>query len=204
MEGTKPVNKKLAVALSGGAVLTLALTGCTSDEGNPELDAWAKKVCDAVPAQNAKISAAYVAITKAAKDTTSTPKELQQADSKAFQDLADGYKARAGLIGTAGAPPGVEDGAKVQKDVVKQLTDLSAAYADLKKRVDGLNTKDQAKFASGLKDVSAEMKQVEIQRKTAVNALKKLESGDTKKALTSQEGCKQAAAASESAGGTGS
>ncbi|MGI5377147.1 small secreted protein [Streptomyces sp. CA-251387] len=194
MEGTDPVNKKLAAALSGGAVLALALTGCTGDEGNPELDAWAKKVCDAVPAQNAKISAAYVAITKAAKDTTSTPKELQQADSQAFQDLADGYKARAAVIDTAGAPPGVEGGAKVQRDVVKQLTDLSAAYADLKKQVDGLNTKDQAKFASGLKDVSAEMKQVETQRKSAVKALKKLESGDTKKALTSQEGCKQAVA----------
>ncbi|MBT2422881.1 small secreted protein [Streptomyces sp. ISL-22] len=204
MEGTDPVNKKLAAALSGGAVLVLALTGCTSDEGNPELDAWAKKVCDAVPTQNAKISAAYVAITKAAKDTTSTPKELQQADSKAFQDLADGYKARATLISDAGAPPGVEGGARIQKDVVKKLTALSAAYADLKKQVDGLNTKDQAKFASGLKDVSAEMKQVETQRKSAVKALKKLESGDTKKALASQEGCKQAASASASAPATDS
>ena len=41
-EGTKPVNKKLAAALSGGAVLILALTGCTSEEGNKERDAWAK------------------------------------------------------------------------------------------------------------------------------------------------------------------
>ncbi|QOV36621.1 small secreted protein [Streptomyces ferrugineus] len=200
MEGTKPVNKKLAAALSGGAVLTLALTGCSGDEGNKELDAWAKKVCDAVPAQNAKISAAYVAITKAAKDTKSTPKELQQADSKAFQDLADGYKARASLISSAGAPPGVDNGATIQKDVITKLTALSAAYADLKKQVDGLDTKDQGKFASGLKDVSAEMKQVETQRQSAVKALKKLESGDTKKALTSQEGCKQAAVASASAG----
>ncbi|MGN9756036.1 small secreted protein [Streptomyces sp. SD31] len=198
------MNKKLAAALSGGAVLVLALTGCTSDEGNPELDAWAKQVCDAVPAQNAKISAAYVAITKAAKDTTSTPKELQQADAKAFQDLADGYQARASLISKAGAPPGVEGGAKIQQDVVKKLTALSAAYADLKKQVDGLNTKDQAKFASGLKDVSAEMKQVETQRKSAIQALKKLESGDTKKALTSQEGCKAAASASASAPATNS
>ncbi|MFE5893200.1 small secreted protein [Streptomyces sp. NPDC002285] len=198
------MNKKLTAALSGGAVLLLALTGCTSDEGNPELDAWAKKVCDAVPAQNAKISAAYVAITKAAKDTTSTPKELQKADSEAFQDLADGYKARASLISNAGAPPGVEDGAKVQQDVVKKLTALSAAYGDLKKRVDGLDTKNQAKFASGLKDVSAEMKQVETQRKSAVTALKTLESGDTKKALTSQKGCKQAAAVTASAGAAGS
>lgn len=48
MEGTNPVNKKLAAALSGGAVLVLALSGCSSDDGNKELDAWAKQVCDAL------------------------------------------------------------------------------------------------------------------------------------------------------------
>ena len=34
MEGTNPVNKKLAAALSGGAVLVLALSGCSSDDGS--------------------------------------------------------------------------------------------------------------------------------------------------------------------------
>ena len=191
MEGTKPVNKKLAAALSGGAVLILALTGCTSEEGNKELDAWAKQVCDAVQPQAKKIESANAAIQKETSDN-STPKDVQKTDAQAFQDLADGYKARAALIRDAGAPPGVEGGAKNQQDVVKKLTDLSAAYADLKKQVDGLNTKDQGKFASGLKDVSAEMKQVETQRQNAIASLKKLESGDVKTALTSQDGCKQA------------
>ncbi|MDQ1047435.1 small secreted protein [Streptomyces sp. NBC_01352] len=193
MEGTNPVNKKLTAALSGGAVLVLALTGCSSDEGNKELDAWAKRICDAAPAQNAKIAAADAAITKAAKD--SPPKELQKVDAQAFQDLSEGFKARATLLEDAGAPPGVDDGAKNQKDAIKKLTALSATYADLKKQMDGLNTKDQGKFASGLSEVSDEMKDVVSQRKSALDALKKLEaSGDTKQALLGQEGCKQATA----------
>jgi hypothetical protein len=197
MEGTNPVNKKLAAALSGGAVLVLALTGCGGgSEDNKELDAWAKKVCDLVPAQNKKITAAYDAITKAAEDTESTPAELQKADSQAFQDLSDGYKARATVISNAGAPPGAEDGAKKLQEAVKQLTALSASYADMKTQVDGLNTKDQAKFATGLKDVSAEMNKVETQRQTALTALKDLESGDTKQALSEQSGCKQASTSS--------
>lgn len=67
----------------------------------------------------------------------------------------------------------------------------------MKTQVDGLNTKDQAKFATGLKDVSAEMKKVETQRQTALAALKDLESGDTKQALSEQSGCKQASTSPE-------
>ncbi|CAM5423315.1 hypothetical protein STENM327S_04854 [Streptomyces tendae] len=48
MEGTNPVNKKLAAALSGGAVLVLALTGCSSSDDNEKLDSWAKDVCEGV------------------------------------------------------------------------------------------------------------------------------------------------------------
>lgn len=194
MEGTDPVNKKLAAALSSGAVLVLTLTGCGGSKDNKELDAWAKKVCDLVPAQNKKITAAYDAITKAAEDTESTPAELQKADSQAFQDLSDGYKARATVIRDAGAPPGAEDGAKKLQDAVTQLTALSVSYSGMKTQVDGLDTKDQAKFASGLKDVSAQMKKVEAQRQTALAALKELESGDTKQALAEQSGCKQVTA----------
>ncbi|MFH0520669.1 small secreted protein [Streptomyces sp. M41] len=202
MEGTKPVNKKLTAALSGGAVLALALTGCSSDEGNPELDAWAKKVCDTAPAQNAKIAAADAAITKAAKD--SPPKELQKVDAKAFQDLSDGFKARATLLQQVGPPPGDENGAKKQKDAIAKLTAVSVSYAELKKQTDELNTKDQGKFAAGLRKVGDEMKDMVGQRKSALDALKQLESsGDTKKALLGQEGCKQAVA-SDSAPATDS
>ncbi|WP_328749118.1 small secreted protein [Streptomyces sp. NBC_00285] len=199
------MNKKLAAALSSGAVLVLTLTACGGSEDNKELDAWAKKVCDLVPAQNKKITAAYDAITKAAEDTESTPAELQKADSQAFQDLSDGYKARGTVIQNAGAPPGAEDGAKKLQEAVKQLNALSASYADMKTQVDGLNTKDQAKFATGLKDVSAQMQKVEAQRQTALAALKELESGDTKQALADQPGCKQVSASTgASASATGS
>src|SRR5689334_10938583 len=114
MEGTDPVNKKLAAALSGGAVLVVALTGCSSSGGDkgpdPKLVAWAKSVCDAVPAQDAKIKAANAAISTTAADTAK-PETLQKTDSQAFQDMADGYKAIATAVSDAGAPPGVSDGA---------------------------------------------------------------------------------------------
>lgn len=73
MEGTNPVNKKLAAALSGGAVLVLALTGCGGDDSDEKLDAWAKEVCDAVQPQAAKIKAANTAIQKETSDN-STPR----------------------------------------------------------------------------------------------------------------------------------
>src|SRR4051812_31876255 len=117
MEGTNPVNKKLAAALSGGAVLVAALSGCTSsgDKGpDPKLVAWAKKVCDAIPAQDAKIRSANASIAAIATNSNLPPKSAQKTYAQAFQDLADGYKALADALGDAGAPPGVDDGAKRQ------------------------------------------------------------------------------------------
>ncbi|MBN0048741.1 small secreted protein [Streptomyces actuosus] len=199
MEGTDPVNKKLAVALSGGAVLAVALTGCSGEKDNKELDAWAAKVCESVPAQQAKIEAAFDALGKAAKD--GPPLELQKTDSQAFQDLSDGFKARAATIGSAGAPPGVDGSERKQQDAVKKLTVLSASYADLKKQVDALDTKDQGKFAAGLDDVSERMKEVSVQYKGAVTALQALEEGDVKQAVAKQPGCKKATAPSSASSG---
>ncbi|QIJ63936.1 small secreted protein [Streptomyces sp. JB150] len=189
MEGTKPVNKKLAAALSGGAVLVLALSGCTGDDGNEELDAWAKQVCDELRAQATTIKAANAAIQQETSDN-STPAEVQQADSKAFQDIADAYKAIGGVITKAG-PPNVEDGKKKQQDAVKELNAISASYGSLKEQVDALNTKDQAKFAAGLKDVAAEMKKL---GKTGSDALKALEEGEVGQAMAKQQSCKSASA----------
>ncbi|MEU0674411.1 small secreted protein [Streptomyces sp. NPDC006172] len=193
MEGAEPVNKKLGAALSGGALLVVALSGCSgsSDDGNKELDAWAAKVCQTVPAQQAKIVAAYDALAKVAKD--GAPEELQKTDSKAFQDLSDGFKGHASALQSAGAPPGVEGGAQKHQDAVKELTALSTSYANLKKQVDALDTKDQAKFASGLEDVSERMKGVSKQYKSAVASVQNLEQGDVKQAVTEQAGCKKIA-----------
>ncbi|MFJ9350231.1 small secreted protein [Streptomyces sp. NPDC101237] len=189
------MNKKLAAALSGGAVLVVALSGCSSNKGtDPKLISWAKTVCDAVPAQDAKIKAANAAISQTASDTTSSPATIQKTDSKAFQDMSDGYKALAAAISGAGAPPGIDDGAKRQQDVVKNLNSLSASYADLKKKVDALETKNQAKFASGLHDVASQMADLETQNKSGTAALEALEQGEVKDAIAEQASCKKVSA----------
>ena len=65
--------------------------------------------------------------------------------------MSDAYKAIGDRPSTNVGPPDVDDGEKKQKDAVKELNGISASYADLKKQVDELDTKDQAKFADGLK-----------------------------------------------------
>ncbi|MEV7794841.1 small secreted protein [Streptomyces sp. NPDC087512] len=187
MEGTNPVNKKLAAALSGGAVLVLALTGCSSDDGNEKLDSWAKQVCDAVQPQAKKIEAANAAIQKETSDN-STPEQVQQTDAKAFQDMSDAYKAMGAAVQKAG-PPNVDDGEKKQQDAVKELNGLSASYASLKKQVEGLDTKDQAKFADGLKDVATELNKLS---QSGSDALKTLEEGEVGQAMAKQPSCKSA------------
>ncbi|MFG2514788.1 small secreted protein [Streptomyces sp. NPDC048584] len=189
MEGTNPVNKKLAVALSGGAVLVLALTGCGGDDNNEKLDAWAKQVCDAVQPQAAKIKSANAAIQKETSDN-STPEEVQKADSKAFQDMSDAYKAIGAAVSKAGAPD-VDNGEKKQTDAVKELNGISASYASLKKQVDGLDTDDQAEFADGLKDIAAELDKL---GKSGSDALSTLEEGEVGEAMSRQESCLTATA----------
>jgi hypothetical protein len=189
MEGTNPVNKKLAAALSGGAVLVLALSGCSSDDGNDKLDAWAKQVCDAVQPQAKKIEAANAAIQKETSDN-STPAEVQKTDAQAFQDMSDAYKAIGAAVSKAGAP-NVDDGAKKQQNAVKELGDISTSYASLKTKVDKLDTKDQAKFADGLKDIATSLDKLS---KSGNDALKTLEEGDVGKSMAKQESCKSASA----------
>ncbi|BBC35483.1 uncharacterized protein SGFS_067770 [Streptomyces graminofaciens] len=181
------MNKKLAAALSGGAVLVLALSGCGGDDTNEKLNSWAKDVCDAVQPQIKKIAAANASIQKETSDD-SAPADVQKADSQGFQDISDAYKAMAAAIQTAGAP-NVDDGATKQKNAVKELNDLSAAYAELKKKSDALNVKDQAKFADGLEGVATELEKLS---KTGSDALKELEKGDVGKAMAEQASCKSA------------
>ncbi|MEV0121268.1 small secreted protein [Streptomyces sp. NPDC050703] len=189
MEGTNPVNKKLAAALSGGAVLVLALSGCSSDDGNKELDDWAKKVCDSVQPQSKKIADANAAIQQETSDNSS-PADVQKTDSKAFQDMSDAYKAMGDSVKKAGAPP-VDDGKKKTDDAVKELNAISTSYGDLKKQVDGLDTKNQADFADGLKDVAGELDKLS---KSGNRALEKLQEGEVGKAMGRQDSCKSASA----------
>lgn len=205
MEGTHPVNKKLAAALSGGAVLVLALSGCTSSGGSggssasdDKLGSWAKQVCDAVQPQAKKIADANTAIQKETSDN-STPEQVQKTDSQAFQDMSDAYKAMGAAVDTAGAPE-VDNGATKQKNAVKELNDTSAAYAALEKQVNGLDTKDQAKFADGLKGIATQLDKLS---KTGNDALKELEAGDVGKAMTQQESCKSASASASASATVG-
>ncbi|MBJ6639680.1 small secreted protein [Streptomyces sp. DHE7-1] len=205
MEGTYPVNKKLTAALSGGAVLVVALSGCSGSEDSgpdPKLVAWAKTVCDAVPGQDAKIREANASIAKIATDSNLPPKTAKSTYASAFQDMADGYKGLAAAINSAGAPPGVDGGAKRQKDAAKNLTSLATAYGDLKKKVDGLDTKDQGKFAKGLHEVADQTKQIGEQSNSGTEALKRLEQGDVKEAIAKQPSCKVAASGSAPASAT--
>ncbi|MCX4455812.1 small secreted protein [Streptomyces sp. NBC_01340] len=190
------MNKKLAAALSGGAVLVLALSACSSGSSTKDdkLDPWAKQVCDAVQPQVQKIAAANTAIQKETTDQ-SAPADVQKADSKGFQDISDAYKAMAAAIEKAG-PPDVDSGKTKQENAVKELNALSASYADLGKQSDALNTKDQAKFADGLDGVA---KQLEKLSKTGTDALKELEAGDVGKAMAKQVSCKSASASASPA-----
>ncbi|NGO10685.1 small secreted protein [Streptomyces sp. HC44] len=187
MEGTNPVNKKLAAALSGGAVLVLALSGCGGDDSSDKLNSWAKQVCDAVQPQAKKIEAANTAIQKQTSDN-STPADVQKTDSQAFQDMSDAYKAIGTAVNKAGAPD-VDDGEKKQADAVKELNGISSSYAGLKKQVDALDTKDQGKFADGLKDIATELDKLSQSGNVALN---KLQEGEVGKAMAKQESCKSA------------
>ncbi|MET7850363.1 small secreted protein [Streptomyces avermitilis] len=199
MEGTNPVNKKLAAVLSGGAVLVLALSGCSSssdDGGSDKLNSWAKQVCDAVQPQAKKIEAANTAIQKETSDN-SAPADVQKTDSQAFQDISDAYKAMANAVDKAGAPD-VENGKTKQANAVKELEGLSSAYADLKKQTDELDTKDQAKFADGLKGVATQLEKLS---KSGSDALNNLEEGDVGKAMAQQASCKSASAPASATNG---
>ncbi|MFD3661417.1 small secreted protein [Streptomyces sp. NPDC058659] len=178
------MNKKLAAALSGGAVLVLALSGCSDDEGDKVGD-WAKTFCDQAKPQIQKRANAHQIIISTAAD--SKPAEIQAADSKAFQDIADADRALAKAVEAAGVPP-VENGQKVQQDAIKELNATAVAYEGLKKEVDALDPSNQQKFADGLQDVADGLTKIE---KMDQAALAKLEEGELGQAMAKQPGCQK-------------
>jgi len=198
LEGTHPVNKKLAAALSGGAVLVLTLSGCSDDSDNKVND-WAKKVCDQFQPQLQKITNANASIQQQTADN-SKPADVQKADSAAFQQISQAYKSLGVAVDSAGPPP-VDDGETTQKEAVKELNAASTAYADLKTKVDALEIKDQAKFADGLKGIADELNKIST---SGDRALKKLESGEVGAAMSKQKGCQKPAASTGPASPSGS
>ncbi|OII62556.1 small secreted protein [Streptomyces sp. CC53] len=180
------MNKKLAAALSGGAVLVLVLSGCSDDGDDGKADAWAKTFCDQAKPQFQKRADAQQAIISTHAD--SKPAEVQAADSKAFQDIADTEKALAKAVQSAGVPP-IENGEQLQKDAIKELGATATAYEGLRKQVDALDPKNQQAFADGLQDVAAGLKKIE---KMDQDALAKLQSGELRDAMARQPGCQKA------------
>ncbi|WP_043265426.1 hypothetical protein [Streptomyces sp. CT34] len=188
------MNKKLVAALSGGAALLLALTGCGSDN-TKKLDNWAKSFCDPAQAPFKQIQDANAAMQTADSGNTDS-KKVQQTDSTAFQQISQAYAALAKSLDKAGAPPS-DGGADAQKNAVKELNSLSTGYGDLKKQVDGLDTSDKLKFADGLRNLSNGINKLNAQSE---QAFKKLEAGDVGKAMAKQKGCQnQGASGSPSA-----
>lgn len=188
------MNKKLAAALSGGAVLVLTLSGCSDDSENKVND-WAKKVCDQVQPQLQKITNANASIREKAGDN-SKPADVQEADSVAFQQMSEAYKALGAAVDSAGPPP-VDDGEATQKAAVKELNASSKAYADLKVKVDALDTKDQREFADGLNGIADELHKIST---GGDQALRKLQSGEVGVAMSKQKGCQQPAASTGPSG----
>ncbi|WP_431950138.1 small secreted protein [Actinacidiphila sp. bgisy167] len=182
------MKNKLAAALSVTAVIlaTGSLSGC--GDGNKELDAWAKKVCDPAAVQVKKINDANTHISNTPSDAK--PQEVRDADSTAFGQISDAYKALAGIVGKAGDPP-VDNGAKLKQDAVGDLNSLATAYADLRGQVDALPVSDQAKFADGLKSVSDNLAKVS---KSGEQALDTLRRGEVGQAMARQPGCQDSTA----------
>lgn len=197
LEGTDPVNKRLAAVLSGTAVLVLVLSGC-GDDSEEKVNDWAKKVCDAAEPQIQKRADAQQAIISTAAD--GEPADIQAADSKAFADIAAADNALAKAVRDAGVPP-VENGEQLQNDAVKELEATAAEYLKLKDQIDGLNPDDQQKFADGLQGVADGLKKIETMDQEALN---KLQSGELGAAMAKQPGCQRADASSPASGSSAS
>jgi len=188
------VTNKFTAALTGAAlVLALGSLSACGDDGNKELDSWAKTVCDQAAAQVTKINDANTAITKV--DSGGKPLDVRRADSAAFAQIAAAYASLASIVNQAGDPP-VDKGAALKKGAVSDLTKLSVSYVALQKQVDALNIADQAKFAAGLKVVSESLAKVS---KSGEQALDTLRQGELGTAMAKQPGCQQGGTVSPSA-----
>ncbi|APU41116.1 small secreted protein [Streptomyces sp. NPDC056254] len=179
------MNKKLAAALSGSAVLMLVLSGCGGDDGDEKANAWAKKVCDQWQPELKKIETANNDVKRVATTESSNPDEVKQTDSAAFGTMSESYKTMGSALQKAGVPP-VKDGAKTQAAAVQGFESTSKGYADLKAKMDSLDPADKTKFADGLKEVAGGL---QTATKGGQDALTTLKAGGLDKAIDKQKGC---------------
>lgn len=182
------MNKKLAAALSGTAVLVLALSGC-GDEGNEKAERWAQEYCGSLQKQNKTIDGANQALARITEGDKA-PEEVKKTDVEAFGDLSTAYKALSTAVHKAGVPP-LEDGSRIQKNAIGRLDALSATYADLRERAEALNEKDRSEFADGLQDIAGEMDKLPKQFGEVEKALGEFRQGDLQEAIAGQKGCRR-------------
>ncbi|MFJ5230563.1 small secreted protein [Kitasatospora sp. NPDC088391] len=170
-----------------GALLALAAVGCSADD-SAKLDGWAKSVCDSARDPIAQ-SRTALADTGNVKDGEA-PADLQKRLSADLATLAATNQQLADAVQKAGAPK-IDSGAKVQQDAVNELKQVAQGYLDAQKKLDGLASGDQAKFADGLRSVGD---QVQRLSQVSTSALGTLQSGDLGDAIKKQSGCKAPAA----------
>ncbi|CAM5640087.1 hypothetical protein SSPIM334S_03241 [Streptomyces spiroverticillatus] len=154
LEGTNPVNKKLAAALSGGAVLVMmaTLSGC-GDDAEDKAKEWSKSYC---PKENAAVEKA----TKAEKLISSVaadgkPEELKKVDIQAFQMYGDAARDRIKALKEAGVPP-VENGERDHKEMILNLDAKAKAYDELKKQAEALDPASK-EFPKALDKIGADL-----------------------------------------------
>ncbi|MER5932714.1 small secreted protein [Streptomyces sp. NPDC002054] len=178
------MKKKLAAAVSGGAVLMLVLSGCGGDDGDTKADDWAKKVCDKWQPEYKKIDAANAEMKRVASES-SKPEEVQKTDSAAFQTMSEAFTGISSALRAAGDPGG-KDGKATAEAAAKSFEDTAKGYTELKTKMDALDAKDQAKFAEGLLGLSGGLEKVAADEKAAKE---KLKAGTLEKAMAKQKGC---------------
>jgi hypothetical protein len=192
---TTRTTRRGGAALAFVLSLSLSLAACMGgggDDGSEETEAWARQVCNEMRPHVKRIQSANAAITKAS-ESDAAPKELQEADSAAFQDVSEAYAALAETVQRAGDPP-VEEGPRLRRNAVTELNDISDSYAELQETIDGLDTSDQGAFAEGLGDIADRLGRLS---ESSDQALRDLQEGELGEAMAQQRGCQSLSTAPE-------
>ncbi|WP_111553789.1 small secreted protein [Kitasatospora sp. SolWspMP-SS2h] len=181
------MKKRLVTVPALGVLFALAAVGCSADDSSAKLDGWAKSVCDGAkdPIAQSKAALADTADVKQGE----APVDLQKRLSTDLASLATTNQQLADAVQKAGAPK-IDDGAKVQQDAVNELKQVAQGYLDAQKKLDGLTSADQAKFADGLRSVGDQVQQLS---QVSISALATLQSGGLGEAMKKQPGCKAGA-----------
>ncbi|WP_431679379.1 hypothetical protein [Kitasatospora sp. KL5] len=181
------MNKRLLTVPALGALLAFGAVAC-SDDNTKQLDGWAKGVCDAAQSPIAQSRSALADIAKVTPGEA--PLDLQKRLSADLAALAKANQGLADAVDKAGAPKS-DNGEAARTDAVNELRKASQGYVDAQKKLDGLATTDQARFADGLRSVGDQVQQL---AQLSTQGLNRLQTGEAGDAIKRQSGCKANAA----------